>query len=65
MMMKTLAAATLVVLTASEGCKLDNVDRAVITHIPMATTQECEEAASNLDPKIGLRAVCISLEGTQ
>lgn len=52
-------AVMLVVLTSTYGCKIDNVDRAAFTAIPIQTIEACERSASILDKKIGVRAFCV------
>lgn len=58
--MNTPTAATLVILTAANGCDLDNIERATPVAIPMSTVEECEKKAEPLDKRNGVRAFCIS-----
>lgn len=57
--MNLITAATLVVLTAANGCKIDNIDRAQPTTFQVPSMEECEAKAAELDDKQGIRAFCI------
>ncbi|WP_291732284.1 hypothetical protein [Leisingera sp. F5] len=57
--MKATATALMIVLTAPNGCKIDNIDRAEATVFPMASMEECETQAEKLDAEYGVRALCI------
>ena len=57
-----IVAATLVILTATHGCRLDNIDRSDPVSIEMPTLEECETAAAILDKKRGVRAFCLDTQ---
>lgn len=57
--MKVTAATLLIVLTAPNGCTVDNIDRAEATVFPLASMEECKAQAKKIDAKSGVRALCI------
>ena len=48
----------LIIVVSTHSCALDNVDGAEVMRIPMATVDECEAAASLIDPRMRIRAYC-------
>lgn len=50
---------TLVILTSTSMCKLGNIDHAHPTFTHFDTMEECQKMADVLDPKEGVRAICI------
>lgn len=57
--MDTATAATLIILVATQGCRVDNIDRAEPTFTLIGTLAECENTASIIDNRLGVRAFCI------
>jgi hypothetical protein len=51
--------ATLIVLTATGACHLDEVDQAAITSVPFGSIESCQTAAEILDGTSRTRAWCL------
>ena len=52
------ATAILVIITSTNSCTVDNINGAEVIRLAVGSQQECERAASVIDPKPYIRAYC-------